>query len=59
MGSLDDLLLKARRDSLGRPPCSSELKDKALINPVARAAELDPDFSKRIRERGRPGFGKP
>jgi hypothetical protein len=34
----------------------AELKAKALINSVALAADLDPDFSKLIRE-GRPGFG--
>lgn len=33
----------------------TELKRRALINPAAKAADDDPDFSKRIRE-GRPGF---
>lgn len=33
----------------------SELKQRALINPAAQAADQDPDFSKRIRA-GRPGF---
>jgi hypothetical protein len=33
----------------------AELKAKAHINPVARAAKDAPDFSQRIRE-GRPGF---
>ncbi len=32
-----------------------ELKRQAYINPVARAADKDPEFSLRIRE-GRPGF---
>ena len=32
-----------------------ELKQRAYINPAARAANDDPDFSRRIRE-GRPGF---
>ena len=33
----------------------AELKQKSLINPRARAADKDPDFSRRIRE-GVPGF---
>jgi len=33
----------------------SELKRRAYINPAARAADKDPQFSARIRE-GRPGF---
>ncbi len=33
----------------------AELKRRALINPVAQAADKAPDFSQRIRE-GRPGF---
>lgn len=33
-----------------------ELKAAALINAVAKEADADPEFSKRIRE-GRPGFG--
>lgn len=32
-----------------------ELKQRAYINPAARAADKDPEFSARIRE-GRPGF---
>jgi len=32
-----------------------ELKQRAWINPAARAANDDPDFSQRIRE-NRPGF---
>jgi hypothetical protein len=32
-----------------------ELKQRAWINPAARAANNDPDFSARIRE-NRPGF---
>jgi hypothetical protein len=32
-----------------------ELKQKALINGTAQAADSDPDFSRRIRQ-GRPGF---
>ena len=34
----------------------AELKERALITPVARAADKSPDFSRLIRE-GRPGFG--
>jgi hypothetical protein len=34
----------------------AELKNRALINPVARAADQSSDFSQRIRE-ARPGFG--
>jgi hypothetical protein len=34
----------------------NELKRRAYINPAAKAADNDPDFSERIRE-GRPGFG--
>ncbi|MGC2112132.1 MAG: DUF4105 domain-containing protein [Candidatus Korobacteraceae bacterium] len=33
----------------------AELKAKAYINPAAKAADRDPDFSRRIRA-GRPGF---
>ena len=33
----------------------AELKQRAYINPAARAADKDPQFSTRIRE-GRPGF---
>lgn len=33
-----------------------ELKRRAYINPAAKAADQDPNFSERIRE-GRPGFG--
>ena len=54
-GSLDEFL--AERGAIltdGLP--LAELKAKALINSVALAADLDPDFSKLIRE-GRPGFG--
>jgi hypothetical protein len=32
-----------------------ELKERAYINPAARAADKEPDFSRRIRQ-GRPGF---
>lgn len=35
-----------------------ELRQKALINPAAHAADKSPDFSRRIRE-GRPGFSTP
>jgi hypothetical protein len=34
-----------------------ELKQRAYINPAARAADNDPDFSERIRE-NRPGFAR-
>jgi hypothetical protein len=34
-----------------------ELKRRAYINPAAKAANDDPDFSARIRA-GRPGFGQ-
>jgi Domain of unknown function (DUF4105) len=45
----------------GQPPTArrlpfTELKSRAYINPAARAADQDPDFSERIRE-NRPGFG--
>jgi hypothetical protein len=33
----------------------AELKKRAYINPAARAANEDPQFSARIRD-GRPGF---
>lgn len=44
----------------GQPPSAprlpfTELKRRAYINPAARAADKDPDFSERIRE-NRPGF---
>ncbi len=35
-----------------------QLKQRAYINPAAKAADSDPDFSARIRE-GRPGFTTP
>ena len=35
----------------------AELKHRAYINPVARAADNDPNFSVKIRE-GRPGFAQ-
>jgi hypothetical protein len=34
-----------------------ELKVRAYINPAAKAADDDPDFSARIRA-GRPGFAQ-
>ena len=49
-----DQMLYERGDLAGDLPYP-ELKQKALINPAARAANDDPDFSKRIRA-GRPGF---
>jgi hypothetical protein len=36
----------------------AELKQRSRINPSAQAANEDPDFSTRVRER-LPGFGKP
>ena len=49
-----DKMMYDRGDFAGNLPFD-ELKLRALINPAARAADTDPDFSKRIRE-GRPGF---
>ncbi len=52
-GRADEMLYK-RGVFAGDLPFA-ELKQRALINPVARVADRDPDFSRRIRE-GRPGF---
>lgn len=53
-GSLDELLFE--RGAIRTADLTfAELKAKSLINAEARAADLDPDFSKRIRV-GRPGF---
>jgi hypothetical protein len=43
-----------RGDFAGTLPFA-ELKRRAHINPAAKAADQDPDFSQRVRE-GRPGF---
>jgi hypothetical protein len=45
---------------VGQPPSAPrlpflELKNRAYINPAARAADKDPNFSEHIRE-NRPGF---
>ena len=52
-GKLDQLLYE--RQALAGSGPLAELKQRAYINPVAKAADQDPDFSSRIRE-GRPGF---
>lgn len=49
-----DEMMYERGDFAGDLPFP-ELKTRALINPVARAADSAPDFSRRIRA-GRPGF---
>jgi hypothetical protein len=49
-----DKLLYQRGDLVGDLPFA-ELKQRAHINPAARAADAAADFSQRIRE-GRPGF---
>lgn len=50
-----DELLYERHEILTDGLPFAELKQRALINSVARAANEDPDFSARIRK-GRPGF---
>ncbi len=52
-GRADEMLYK-RGVFAGDLPFA-ELKQRAHINPAARAADHDPNFSRRIRE-GRPGF---
>ena len=55
-GKLDELLYRSGVFAAKLP--FQELKERAYINPVARASGNDPDFSIRIRE-GRPGFDLP
>ena len=52
-GKLDELLYQGGVFAGNLP--FEELKRRAYINPAARAADRDPEFSLRIRE-GRPGF---
>jgi hypothetical protein len=52
-GKGDEMVYEAG-DLAGNLPFA-ELKQRALINSAAQAADRDPDFSRRIRE-GRPGF---
>jgi len=49
-----DKMIYARGDLAGALPMD-ELKRRALINPAAKVADAQPDFSERIRDR-RPGF---
>jgi Domain of unknown function (DUF4105) len=53
-GKADELMYERRAISTAGLPFA-ELKQRALINPAAQAANDAPDFSRRIRE-GRPGF---
>jgi hypothetical protein len=53
-GKADELMYERRAIATRGLPFA-ELKQRALINPVAQAANNAPDFSRRIRE-GRPGF---
>lgn len=52
-GKLDELLYRGGAFAGNLP--FEELRRRAYINPAARTADRDPDFSLRIRE-GRPGF---
>ena len=52
-GKGDEMLYKGGNFAGNMP--FPELKDSAHINGAARAADQDPDFSRRIRQ-GRPGF---
>ena len=52
-GKLDELLYRGGAFAANLP--FEELRQRAYINPAARAADRDPEFSLRIRE-GRPGF---
>ena len=51
-GTLDEMMYE--RGAIDRSLPFAELKGRSYINPVARAADRDPDFSRRIRE-GLPG----
>ena len=53
-GYMDEMLYQDGFLATGGLPFP-ELKERAFINPAARAANDDPDFSARIRA-GRPGF---
>jgi len=53
-GKIDELMFERHTIATAGLPFA-ELKQKALINPAAQAANDAPDFSRRIRE-GRPGF---
>ncbi|MGC2195556.1 MAG: DUF4105 domain-containing protein [Terriglobales bacterium] len=55
-GKSDELLYQ--HGYLASGLCFAELKQRAHINPVARAANDAPDFSQRIRQ-VRPGFAAP
>jgi len=52
-GKMDELLYSRGAFASNLPLV--ELKERGHINAAARAADADPDFSRRIRE-GRPGF---
>lgn len=53
-GHIDEMFYQRGLLSTGGLPFG-ELKQRALINPAAMAADQDPEFSRRIRA-GRPGF---
>ena len=53
-GHIDEMFYQRGLLSTGGLPFG-ELKQRALINPEAMAADQDPEFSRRIRA-GRPGF---
>jgi hypothetical protein len=53
-GTLDELIYE--RGAVDRSLPFAELKRRSYINPVAQAADKDPDFSQRIRQ-GLPGTG--
>ena len=53
-GRIDEMFYQRGLLSTGGLPFG-ELKQRALINPEAMAADQDPEFSRRIRA-GRPGF---
>jgi hypothetical protein len=49
--------MEYEQGELARDLSFTELKQRAYINPAARVADKDPQFSARIRE-GRPGFSR-
>lgn len=53
-GHIDEMFYQRGLLSTGGLPFG-ELKQRALINPAAMAADQDPEFSRRVRA-GRPGF---
>lgn len=53
-GKMDEMIFERGGFVAGGLPFP-ELKERALINPDAQAANDAPDFSRKIRE-GRPGF---